>query len=174
MVWCMPSALVSARAGLSETQRCDAIGEALGPRWGRPQAVGSAAVFPLFTHRVDRVCEGQSVRIGNAAQTLHPVAGQGFNLGLRDAATLVDCVVAARRSALANNRPIDWPLALEAYQRRRRNDRWLLPKLTSALPGIFAHRSVFASAARSVGLLGLDLLPPARRGLGRLLMLGGE
>ena len=172
MVWCLPSDLAHERAALPPAALCAAIGTALGPRWGRPLQVGQPAVFPLHTHRLAEVCSGRLVRIGNAAQTLHPVAGQGFNLGLRDAAVLVDCLVEARRLAQAQAAGFDPLSALPGYARRRRRDRLVLPSLTSALPGLFSSSLAPLSVGRSVGLAAVDLIAPARRAMGRLLMFG--
>jgi 2-octaprenyl-6-methoxyphenol hydroxylase len=103
------------------------------------------------------------VAVGNAAQTLHPVAGQGFNLALRDCATLVDCIVASRA---------DVPGALAGYARQRRIDRSTIARVTHWLPQVFATRFAPVAIARSLGLTALDLVPPLRNELAHLLMFG--
>jgi 2-octaprenyl-6-methoxyphenol hydroxylase len=141
------------------------------------------------------VCEHRLVHLGNAAQTLHPVAGQGFNLGMRDCVALVDCLAEVmkqmpidrgnadeRNAAMSTRTPVgagsslwkhgDPLLALDKYQRRRRLDRRIVPGLTAALPLVFGSRLPPLAAARSAGLLALDALPAVRRGFTRLLMFG--
>lgn len=179
MVWCLPADIARARLALPDAQICARIGAALGARLGSPRAIGPRSLFPLHTHRRARVCENRIVRLGNAAQSLHPVAGQGFNLGIRDSACLVQCLVEARqqaaqaaaRAGTADAGP-DVPAALQRYQRQRRLDRTLLPALTSALPPLFATRFGPVAAARSAALLGLDVVPGLRRAFTRLLMFG--
>jgi 2-octaprenyl-6-methoxyphenol hydroxylase len=184
MIWCQPADLAHARAALTDAQLCALIAQALGARLGRPSAVGTRHVFPLATHRRTRVCEHRLVHLGNAAQTLHPVAGQGFNLGLRDCAALVEALVerrapsagAARRASMVDPAPAPWPgdplLALPSYEARRRLDRRLLPALTGALPPLFSSTLAPVAAARAAGLVALDTLPGLRRAFTRLLMFG--
>lgn len=175
MVWCQAIALGEARRDADPAQLCQEIGAALGPRWGQPLQVGPRVIFPLLTHRLDQVCQGRIVRLGNAAQAMHPVAGQGFNLGLRDVATLVDCLVDARRlhqSTANSHLPPDPVLALATYEKRRRLDRRLVPEMTRWLPRLFSSSLLPVRAGRSLGLMALDLCPPLRRGFSRLLMLG--
>ncbi len=169
MVWCLPAPLARARLALSDAAVGAAIGAALGPRLGAPRAVGPRSLFPLHTHRRERVCENRLVRLGNAAQSLHPVAGQGFNLGIRDSVCLVQCLADARP---AGNAGADVPGALQRYQQRRRLDRTLLPALTSLLPPLFSTGLVPVAAGRSAALAGLDLVPGVRRAFTRLLMFG--
>ena len=109
-----------------------------------------------------QVHQHRVVALGNAAQTLHPVAGQGFNLGVRDCASLAD--------ELAQDRPITE--ALGSYARRRRLDRNAIATLTGALPAVFASRFGPLAIARGLGLALLDTAPPLRRELAQLLMFG--
>jgi 2-octaprenyl-6-methoxyphenol hydroxylase len=100
------------------------------------------------------------VAIGNAAQTLHPVAGQGLNLGLRDA------LVLARLLARGAN-----PLALQQFRAQRQNDRALTVRMTDTLARIFtgtaAHQTLLGAA---LGLI--DIVPPARHLLAEMMMFG--
>lgn len=174
MVWCLPAALARTRAGLPDAALCTAIAQALGPRLGRPAGVGPRGTFPLLTHRLEQVCEHRVVHLGNAAQSLHPVAGQGFNLGMRDCLCLVDCLAetpldAGTTAAAPGADPL---LALHHYAARRRLDRTLFPALTNLLPRVFGSSLAPLVVARSAALLGLDLLPALRRPFTRLLMYG--
>ncbi len=104
--------------------------------------------------------------IGNAAQTLHPVAGQGLNLGLRDAAELAATVRDAAAGTLGEG-----PM-LAAYDRARRADRVASISLTDGLVRAFGTTLPGAGLARGIGLAALDLMPAARRVFARRMMLG--
>jgi 2-octaprenyl-6-methoxyphenol hydroxylase len=173
MIWCQPGVRCEQRLQADPAVLCRDIGAALGARWGTPVRIGPRHAFPLATHRREQVTDGRTVYVGNAAQAMHPVAGQGFNLGLRDVATLVDCLIEARRTAQSQHHSAFDPVnALEAYRQQRRLDRRLLPGLTGLLPPFFSSRLPGASTARTLSLMALDLCPPLRRAFARLLMLG--
>jgi 2-octaprenyl-6-methoxyphenol hydroxylase len=192
MIWCQPAEQARLRLQMPQDLLCVQIAGNLGPRLGRPTVVGPRNIFPLTTHRLEQVCEHRLVHIGNAAQSLHPVAGQGFNLGIRDCACLVESLIDLSRlhptpdstrdslaqaragRALEPEQALAWdPIeALAHYRRRRQLDRRLLPALTSALPSLFASNLVPVAAARSVGLIALDAIPALRRAFTRLLMFG--
>ncbi len=161
LVWCMSEAQCSRRTSLPETAFLDELQHALGPRIGAPTGVGPRHRFPLTQHLEPRVHRHRVVRIGNAAQTLHPVAGQGFNLGLRDG------VVLAR--ALAEH-PTHQALSL--YARQRAPDRRVITSLTQVLPALFATDFTPLALARSAGLMALDLIPALRHRLAHVLMFG--
>jgi len=173
MVWCMPAAAAQARRALPDPQLGAQLTRALGHRLGRPSGIGPRSIFPLHTHRLAQVCEHRVVHLGNAAQSLHPVAGQGFNLGIRDCACLVDCLAQSPLGLPAGAAGGSDPLqALHRYAARRRLDRTLFPALTSALPRIFSSTLAPVVMARSAGLLAMDLLPALRRPFTRMLMYG--
>ena len=113
--------------------------------------------------RRTRVREYRLVYIGNAAQSLHPVAGQGFNLGMRDCVCLADCLAAAWGDPIA---------ALSRYEAARKADRFTILGVTGALPALFASRLAPIAVARSIALLAFDLAGPLRRSLSSLLMFG--
>jgi 2-octaprenyl-6-methoxyphenol hydroxylase len=167
MVWCQPAAQGQARLQLDEAALRGQIARALGPRLGTPTWIGARQLVPLTTHRLASVVEHRRVALGNAAQSLHPVAGQGFNLGLRDCASLAEAMIDAGVDAGAD--PL---LALGPYARARRLDRSVLPALTSLLPPLFATRLAPVAAARAAGLVAIDTLPVLRRAFTRLLMFG--
>src|SRR6476469_7883988 len=83
---------------LDETAFAAELQTAFGWRAGRWVRIGRRNTYPLVLSRADETVAGRIVLIGNAAQALHPVAGQGFNLGLRDAATLAEMLVASGRA----------------------------------------------------------------------------
>jgi 2-octaprenyl-6-methoxyphenol hydroxylase len=162
LVWCCDAELARERMALDDTAFNAALQAALGTRLGRVVQCGARRSFPLLHALRDEIRAHRSVWLGNAAQTLHPVAGQGLNLGLRDCATLAD-------SLAAND---DAGTALQAYARRRGRDRQAIAMLTRALPALFATRFAPVALARSAGLVALDLAPPLRDALARLLIFG--
>lgn len=162
LVWCMSASAAERRLAVAADACLRELQQAVGPRIGTVESIGPRRRYPLLQAMKDDVREHRVVVLGNAAQTLHPVAGQGFNLGLRDCVTLAD--------ALANQDDID--AALAAYAQRRRADRAAIASLTSWLPRIFASRFGPVGAARSAGLVAFDLVAPLRRNLAQLLMFG--
>jgi 2-octaprenyl-6-methoxyphenol hydroxylase len=163
LVWCMDEVAVQRRGAMGDAAFRAELQQALGPRIARVEACTPRRAVPLPQQARTHVAEHRLVWIGNAAQTLHPVAGQGLNLGLRDALTLVDCLVNSRA---------DFPTALAQYRRRRSADRNLMRGLTRFMPPLFASRAVPVALARSLGLTAMDLVPPLRRQWARLLMFG--
>lgn len=163
LVWCMDEATVQRRGALGDAAFRAELQQAVGPRIARVEACTPRRAVPLPQQARASIAEQRVVWIGNAAQTLHPVAGQGLNLGLRDALTLVDCLVKSRA---------DIPAALAHYRRRRNADRRLMRGVTRLMPPLFASRALPVALARSLGLTAMDLLPPLRRQWARLLMFG--
>jgi 2-octaprenyl-6-methoxyphenol hydroxylase len=131
-----------------------------GWRIGRVQQVGARASYPLRLSRAEALAGRRAVLVGNAAQALHPVAGQGFNLGLRDAALLAEIIAAAPDPGA--------PAVLEGFERRRRADRRGMIGFTDGLVRLFASDRPLLAAARNLGLLLFDVSPGAKRGLSRL------
>jgi 2-octaprenyl-6-methoxyphenol hydroxylase len=166
LIWCSDAPLARARLALDERGFAAALQDELGTRIGRVVQCGPRRSFPLQHAMREDVRAHRSVWLGNAAQTLHPVAGQGLNLGLRDCATLADCLVACR------DRAADVPEALSDYARRRGSDRRTIATLTRALPVLFASRFAPLALARSFGLTALDLAPPLRDALAHVLIFG--
>ncbi len=129
-------------------------------------ATGPRFVFPLgLRFRKQAVAERQ-VWIGNAAQTLHPAAGQGFNLAMRDIMELAD--------SLADASDPGHPALLARYAARRRLDRYGMIGFTDTLVRVFSNNSAPLRHARGAGLLALDLLPAARSFVAKRMMLGAR
>ena len=120
-------------------------------------ATSSRARYPLALRLRKNLCSSREVWIGNAAQTLHPVSGQGFNLGIRDAWELAE-VLLAKNTADAGELP-----ALESYSRGRQFDRHGSAAFTDGIVRAFSNDLGPLRIARGLGLLALDLCPPARR-----------
>jgi len=162
LVWCMDEAEADRRLVLTDSALAAELQAEIGPRIGTVTAIGTRRSIALPQRLRGQVNAHRTVSIGNAAQTLHPVAGQGFNLGLRDCATLAD--------QLAQSGP--GPRALAEYARRRRADRSAIAGATGALPALFAPAFAPLAVARGLGLALLDVAPPLRRELALLLMFG--
>ncbi len=159
LVWSIPPAQAEAMMAMDDAALADAIHAAVGPRLGRVAAIESRATRRT-TLAVARPRVGPRLAvIGNAAQTLHPIAGQGFNLGLRDAVAL------AMRLADAPTTDIGSPAMLAAYERSRLSDQLGGVAYTDGLIRVASLRSGPIRTLRGLGLAALDLLPGARRAL---------
>lgn len=147
-----------------ENDFLSAFAATAGPRAGRPVKVEARAVQPLVL-RVRRTRTApRAVYLGNAAQTLHPVAGQGLNLGLRDAWELAQALRGAADPGAAAR--------LEAYAARRRLDVAATVRVTDLLARGFLGSGLAARAARGAALTALDLLPAPRRFFARRMIFG--
>lgn len=154
-----------ALGAMADTEFLTVLQRRFGPRV-RFTACGPRFVFPLGLRFRDNPVGDRQVWIGNAAQTLHPVAGQGFNLALRDIADLALVLTDAAD-------PGD-PHRLDAYRRRRSLDRRTTIGFTDGLVGLFSNDIPLLAHARGAGLLAMDLLPPLRSFLAGRMMFGAR
>jgi len=161
LVWCVPQDEDDI-AGLNDAQRIAVIQSLLPPRAGQLLSISPLKCFPLGLNAERSLVEGRTIRIGNAAQTLHPVAGQGLNLGLRDAWSLVEALKKAT----------DVDAALRSVEWQRAPDRWSMIATTDFLARTFAWRWPGLPAARGLGLAAVGALPILRRTLARRMMMG--
>jgi 2-octaprenyl-6-methoxyphenol hydroxylase len=168
-------ALVWTTAPARARQLCDqepaaflaGLQKEFGSRAGGFKSVSGRATYPLRLRRAPRAPMAHAVLIGNAAQTLHPVAGQGFNLGLRDAWELA----AHAREATVATGSADW---LRGYQARRQLDRGAGIGITHALVRIFSNEVPPLRIARGAGLTLLGCLPPLKNFLIRRMTFGAR
>lgn len=152
-------------AALDDTQFSAQLSAAFGQRLGRLHSQAPRHIFPLELKARHAQAQGRVATIGNAAQTLHPVAGQGLNLGLRDAAQLAQ--------SLQDWRDGDDPRArLADFARARSADRWITAGLTDLMPRVFATGLAPVEHACGLALLALDLSSPLRAPLARHLLQG--
>ena len=133
--------------------------EQFGYRLGTFSRVGKRASYPLVLSKALRLTATRSVLIGNSAHGLHPVSAQGFNLGMRDVAALVDCI--ADCPTVTQIDPGGTSL-LEQYSRWRRSDQKKLVRFTDGLVKLFGSDSRSLRALRNIGMLGFDLVPGVR------------
>jgi 2-octaprenyl-6-methoxyphenol hydroxylase len=154
---------------LAEVQR------RFGFRLGRFLKVGRRVPYPLSLTQSDRTSAPRCVIIGNAAQGLHPVAGMGFNLGLRDAASLAELIAENARndSDKGGNADPGNAQLLREYDAWRRADRGGVIAFTDGLVRLFSNPLSAVARLRNLGLLAFDLLPPAKSALSRLSTGGG-
>jgi 2-octaprenyl-6-methoxyphenol hydroxylase len=136
---------------------------AFGFRLGRFRGVGERQAYPLRLVEAAEQVRPRLVLLGNAAHTLHPIAGQGFNLALRDVAVLAEVLAAA---VAAGDDPGDLAV-LQRYQRLRRADQRRVVGFTDVLARLFSLRFPGVVLARELGLLALELAPPLKHLLTR-------
>lgn len=161
LVWCVPRE-DDPVAPLDERQRLAVLATLLPEGAGRLVAIAPLKAFALGLNAERTLVDGRQVRIGNAAQTLHPVAGQGLNLGLRDAFTLVDTLRHAR----------DLDAALRRVEWSRGPDRWSTIAATDFLARSFTWQLPGLGALRGLGIAALQALPPVKSALARQMMFG--
>jgi 2-octaprenyl-6-methoxyphenol hydroxylase len=165
VVWTLPSERAQELLALEPQVFLARLQESFGWRRARLSEPGERAIFPLQLRRAEDAGPGV-LAIGNAAQTLHPVAGQGLNLGLRDAAVLADCIAAAEPAALGG---ADF---CRHYRRLRSADRGASVLVTDGLVRAFGVQLPGARMLRGAALGLLDAVPAARRFLARRMILG--
>ncbi len=163
LVWCVPSNDDPVR-DLNDVQRMAVLNSIFHPAVGRIVSITPLKQFALGLNAERTLTEGRTVRIGNAAQTLHPVAGQGLNLGLRDAFELVQ--------ALARNPDVD--AVLRRLEWQRGPDRWAMIAATDFLARSFTWRLPGAGAARGLGIAALQALSPLKSAIARQMMFGSR
>ena len=163
LVWCVDSDDDPVQ-GLDDAQRVAVLGSIFHPSVGQLRSVSPLKRFALGMNAERSLVEGRTVRIGNAAQTLHPVAGQGLNLGLRDAHQLV--------RSLARSPDLD--AALRRLEWQRAPDRWAMIAATDFLARSFTWKLPGAGLARGLGMGALQALGPVKSALARRMMFGAR
>ncbi|WP_166361078.1 2-octaprenyl-6-methoxyphenyl hydroxylase [Pseudomonas akapageensis] len=148
---------IDERSFLSELQGV------FGFRLGALRQVGARHLYPLALIEAQEQVRSHLVVLGNAAHSLHPIAGQGFNLSLRDVQSLADALLAGPPT------PGDFA-TLQAYRERQRLDQNLTVGFSDQVTRLFGSSQPLLATGRNLGLLGLDLLPPAKRWFARQAM----
>jgi 2-octaprenyl-6-methoxyphenol hydroxylase len=123
--------------------------EPIGPRWA----------YPLALMQADRYVARRLALVGEAAHVIHPIAGQGLNIAIRDVAALAELIIDTRRLGL----DIGEASVLEHYERQRRADAVLLAAVTDALNRLFSNTIPPVRLARDLGLAMVNRLPPLKR-----------
>ncbi len=163
LVWCVAADDDPVRE-LGDAQRIAVLNQVCPAQAGRIDSISPLKAFALGLNAERTLTEGRIVRIGNAAQTLHPVAGQGLNLGLRDG---FDLVRGLARSSDVNAvlRRIEW---------QRAPDRWAIIAATDFLARSFTWELPGAASARAIGLAVLQRIGPLKSALARQMMFGSR
>ncbi|MFV0454177.1 MAG: 2-octaprenyl-6-methoxyphenyl hydroxylase [Pseudomonas sp.] len=163
LVWSRPEADAARLAALSEADFLAELQQAFGYRLGAFQQVGARHLYPLMLVEAQEQVRNGLVVLGNAAHSLHPIAGQGYNLSLRDAEALAE--------ALLRSDATPGDLAtLQAYHQRQWLDQRLTVGFSDQLTRLFGDSGPMIVAGRNAGLMGLDLLPPAKNWFARQAM----
>ncbi len=139
-------------AALDDAAYLQRLQRAFGWRAGRLLATGPRSAYPIMRALAQRIVAPRAVLIGNAAQSLHPIGAQGFNLGLRDALTLVECIEAGR----ARGEDVGSAPMLAHYAQRRRDDRKRTIAFSDGLARLTSNASPLVSPLRSIGLFALE------------------
>jgi 2-octaprenyl-6-methoxyphenol hydroxylase len=168
-VWTLPGKEAEAAMRLDDAAFARAIQQAFGYRLGRIEEVGRRSAYPLQRIRSTSIRAPRTALIGSAAVNLHPVAGQGFNLALRDVAVLAEVLSDALLEAGGAIDPGTDAL-LERFQTWRRQDHERVAAFTHSLIQLFAADSRPLEASRGLGLMAFDLVPGAKAALARQTM----
>lgn len=159
LVWTERRDLAPAILALDEAEFATEIRQRFGEFLGATTVEGPRWSFPLAVHHAERYSDQRLVLIGDAAHGVHPIAGQGVNLGFRDAAALAEVLIDASRLGLdLGTSPV-----LERYERWRRFDNTVLIAVTDGLNRLFANDIPLVKLARDLGLAAVNELPALKR-----------
>jgi 2-octaprenyl-6-methoxyphenol hydroxylase len=159
IVWSEHDALVPALLKLPEADFQRELVRRFGEHLGAVKTVGPRFSYPLSVQTADRFVAPRLALVGDAVHGIHPIAGQGWNLGLRDVAALAEVVVDAHRLGL----DIGADSVLADYARWRRVDALAMIGVTDALNRLFSNDLAPLRLARDLGLAAVNRLPPLRR-----------
>ena len=159
-VWMNAPAVARELLDLDDAAFTSRLQDAFGHRLGRFSKVGKRAAYPLALTRTNGLYARRSVVVGNAAHGLHPVAAQGFNLGLRDVAALCDCIADSESTGRIDPGNAS---VLESYAEWRRSDQDKVLRFTDGLVHLFADSRPAVRALRNAAMIGFDLVPGVRR-----------
>jgi 2-octaprenyl-6-methoxyphenol hydroxylase len=185
VVWTLRASEVTAWQALAPDALLERLNDAAGPRVGRFASVTMPFAFPLSLEVALPRARGRAISLGNAAQKLHPIAAQGYNLGLRDAWALAELLRGYRTGAGERGRPaasfgtarsrghntvpplqsraLDAHAIVQEIVSARAADRWGGVAFTHGLHSLFALRFPFVGSVRGLALTLLDIVPPAKR-----------
>jgi len=158
LVWTQPPERAAELMTATDKDFLQALQESFGYRMGMVEKVGERVAYPLALTTASEQVRRNIVVLGNAAHSLHPVAGQGFNLSLRDVATLAD-VLGKAKSAGTDFSSLE---TLERYQQQQLADQQNTLMFSDNLPKLFAQPSSVVALGRNSGLVMMDLLPSLR------------
>ncbi len=159
IVWTEHAALAPHLMQLPEAEFTAELRARFGDFLGTIEPVGPRWAYPLSLMQAERYVDRRLALVGEAAHVIHPIAGQGLNIGIRDVAALAEAIVDARRLGL----DIGDDSVLERYQRWRRLDAVMLAGVTDGLNRLFSNTIAPVKLARDIGLAAVNHLPPLKR-----------
>lgn len=159
LVWTVDPALAKEIMALDPRGFTAEVEKRVGGFLGKLKVIGGRWTYPLGLQFAQRYTDQRLALVGDAAHAIHPIAGQGLNLGLRDVAALIEVLVDARR--LGGD--IGGADVLDRYQRWRRADSLLLALATDGLNRLFSNDIGPVRALRDIGLAAINRMPPAKR-----------
>jgi len=160
LVWTQPSEMAESLMAADEQSFLEQLQTRFGYRLGRFKQLGERVAYPLALTTATEQVRRHLVVMGNAAHSLHPVAGQGFNLSLRDAATLANSLAQAGEA-------IGDLAVLQQYQQQQAADQRNTVLFSDSLPKLFGLSSSVIALGRNSGLLAMDLIPSLRNSFAR-------
>jgi len=163
LVWCMRQDQIEQHMALNEQDFISALQSAFGYRGGQFTKVGMRTSYPLVYGQVESLTAHRTVVIGNAAHAIHPIAGQGFNLGLRDVQVLSNLIANSQHD-------LGSYAFTREYSKKRSDDIKTVMSLTDALVRLFSNSSRVLALGRSIGLFSMDLFPVLKAPLAKQLM----
>ncbi len=172
LVWCGSPESSQQRLHLNDADFLNELQKEFGSRIGRFLKVQDRRLYELGLNYRKEITKDNEVWIGNAAQTLHPVAGQGLNLGLRDAFLLSEKLVGVFSGSTKEQSPTDIQAALQGYAQSRKIDRATTIGLTDFMARVFTSNLAPIVVARGLALSALQWLPPVKTALARQMMFG--
>jgi len=158
LVWTQPTEVAQSLMAEDDETFLNALQDRFGDRLGPFTQMGKRAIYPLALTTSEEQVRRRLVVVGNAAHSLHPVAGQGFNLSLRDVATLASCLANG-----AENADVGALDQLQQYQQQRATDQRNTLLFTDNLSKLFSLSSPLVALGRNSGLLLMDLVPALRK-----------
>lgn len=159
LVWTAAAATEQAIMALPEDVFADELRRRVGGFLGHVDVTGPRWSYPLGLHLAERYTDTRLALLGDAAHGIHPIAGQGLNMGLRDIAALIEVLVDAAR----RGEDIGSPVVLERYERWRRTDNLVLAVVTDGLNRLFSNDIPPVRLARDIGLAAVHRMPPLKR-----------
>jgi len=171
VVWTLSQHQAEYLYALDEAEFLTQLQQRFGYRLGHIKKIGKRHIYPLFLQAATEIVQGRVVIIGNAAHSVHPVAGQGFNLALRDVALLAELIADSFRSS----GDIGQQVVLQEYARLREQDIQRVYRFTDTLVKTFSNAIAPLAHLRSLGLLMVDIVPDIKHQLALQSMgLGGR
>ncbi|PLY14416.1 MAG: 2-octaprenyl-6-methoxyphenyl hydroxylase [Sedimenticola sp.] len=166
LVWTISDEDVEHITALTDKQFINQVQERFGYRLGRFRRAGVRSVYPLKLLQAKEHIRPRVALIGNAAHAVHPITGQGFNLGIRDVAVLADVLAEANRAQA----DIGSLAVLEKYANWRKRDQQAVAMMTDGLVRLFTNPLLPVGVLRNLGMLALDMTPPLKRFVTRQFM----